>query len=891
MLANRLFIFGLAALLFCHRAAANAPLSDDNPLMLPAVGAHQLRILSPTLLELTLITTKKPDPAPIEHWDFVDERERARLPAAGEFLVTVDGKTNPVTNVGFKRRVLYAPLKERDLRIGNYLYLQLGAPIADNASVSVANPSRKLWPPATQFSAKADPLRWSPALHVNQVGYLPAHSKKAMAGYFLGSMGEMDLTPPARAAEENTGGSARATGLVFQLVEARSHKEVFQGTLVLRPDRGFPFSSYQRVWEADFTDFKNPGEYKLVVPGMGASFPFFIDEGVAAALARAYALGIYHQRCGGANEMPFTRFTHGPCHTAPAEVPTTARRFELMNDVIGSESANAKDMPRHTAPPMKTVADSLYPFVNRGPVDVRGGHHDAGDYSKYTVNSASFIHHLVFAADAFPGVSDLDNLGLPESGDGKSDVLQLAKWEADFLAKMQDADGGFYFLVYPRDRRYEEGVLPDKGDPQIVWPKNTAVTAAAVAALAQCASSPKFKEQFPESAALYLDKAKKGWAFLERAIAKHGADGAYQKITHYGNEFMHDDELAWAACEMFLATGDTAYQKRLMDGFDPADPGTRRWNWWRMYEAYGCAIRSYAFAARSGRLKPEQLQRNYLERCEAEIEAAGQDQLRRAQASAYGTSFPDEGKKARTAGWYYSSDAAFDLAVAYQLQYPVRNDPRPRLLEAMLSNMNYEAGCNPVNVTYITGLGSRRQREIVHLYAQNDHRVLPPSGIPLGNLQAGFGWLDRYGKELGRLSFPSDSDPVAPYPLYDRWGDSFNLSTEFVILNQARGLGYLAWLMAQTPLKNQKWKSATAQITGLPPRSAARATVTAAVTASGLDLSQARVVWEAHEQEPVLGSVFRFAPASPGPCWVEVEAQLPDGRRVVAATNVIVTPR
>jgi hypothetical protein len=179
----------------------------------------------------------------------------------------------------------------------------------------------------------------------------------------------------------------------------------------------------------------------------------------------------------------------------------------------------------------------------------------------------------------------------------------------------------------------------------------------------------------------------------------------------------------------------------------------------------------------------------------------------------------------------------------------------------------------------------------VHLYAQNDHRVLPPSGIPLGNLQAGFGWLDRYGKELGRLSFPSDSDPVAPYPLYDRWGDSFNLSTEFVILNQARGLGYLAWLMAQTPLKNQRWKSATAQITGLPPRSAARATVTAAVTASGLDLSQARVVWEAHEQEPVPGSVFRFAPASPGPCWVEVEAQLPDGRRIVAATNLIVTPR
>ena len=67
---------------------------------------------------------------------------------------------------------------------------------------------------------------------------------------------------------------------------------------------------------------------------------------------------------------------------------------------------------------------------------------------------------------------------------------------------------------------------------------------------------PKFKKQFPEAAALYLKKAKAGLGFLERAIAKHGKDGAYQKITHYGNEFMHDDELAWAACEMFLATGE-----------------------------------------------------------------------------------------------------------------------------------------------------------------------------------------------------------------------------------------------------------------------------------------------------------------------------------------------
>ena len=106
-------------------------------------------------------------------------------------------------------------------------------------------------------------------------------------------------------------------------------------------------------------------------------------------------------------------------------------------------------------------------------------------------------------------------------------------------------------------------------------------------------------------------------------------------------------------------------------------------------------------------------------RCEDEIIAAAQDQIRRSEDSAYGTSFPEETKRSRSAGWYFSGDAAFDLAVACQLDYPILNDPRPKFLEAMLGNLNYEAGCNPVNVSYLTGLGWKRPREIVDQYAQN----------------------------------------------------------------------------------------------------------------------------------------------------------------------------
>ncbi len=97
----------------------------------------------------------------------------------------------------------------------------------------------------------------------------------------------------------------------------------------------------------------------------------------------------------------------------------------------------------------------------------------------------------------------------------------------------------------------------------------------------------------------YWEAAQKGWAFLERAMARHGRDGAYQKISHYGHEFLHNDELAWAATEMFAATGDPAYERQVISRFDPADRDTKRWTWWRMSEGYGAQ-----FAATHSQSRP-----------------------------------------------------------------------------------------------------------------------------------------------------------------------------------------------------------------------------------------------------------------------------------------------
>ena len=843
---------------------------DGVSLSMPKVGDNSLRILSPTMLELTRITTKALDPAVVDTWSFVDSTGMilSALPTASQFTVTVNGQTIAVTAVGFKRRALYAPLNNYDLRIQNSIYLQLASPIADNQSVSVSNPGSSLWPSTMQFTATADPLRYAPAIHVNQEGYVPAYPKTAMVGYYLGSLGELNLS----------------AGTPFSLVDANTGAQVYQGTMTLRQDVGYNSTPtpYQDVLQADFSSFTTPGQYKLVVPGLGASLPFRIDEGVAMAFARTYELGLFEQRSGFNVQMPFTRFTHAADHMLPALVPTNASgNFAFTWNLANTYSSQINgDNPAQTAPQLNAPSAQYFPFVNTGPIDVSGGHFDAGDYSKYTWDVAQFIHTLVFAVDSLPGVAQLDNLGIPESGDGISDILQEAKWEADFLAKLQDADGGFYYVVYPIDREYENNVLPENGVQQVVWPKNTVSTASAVAALAQIASSPAFKAAYPTVASNYLAKAKLGWTFLQNAIAKYGKTGAYQKLMHFGDDFTDQDDLAWAACEMFLATGDPQYHTTLKSWFpDPTSTATFRWGWWRLFGSYGNAVRDYAFAVRSGRLTQSQIDSSYQAACITTITNAGNDQLTWSQQGAYGSSFPLNTKHVNAAGWYYSPSQAFDLVTAYQF------NPSAAYLDAIMKNMNYEGGCNPVNQMFVTGLGWKRQRELVDQYSENDRRMLPKDGIPIGNVEQGFVWVSTYGSELTELTFPNDNATAAPYPFYDRWGDAFNVTTEASSDDTVRNLATAAYLAAQTSLKTQSWTSASATIN--PPTDVVPVGQPTTLTwnVPGIDLSNAKIIWEGRDQEPAYGPTFTFTPANNGAQWVEAEAQLPDGRRIVASAT------
>ena len=463
-------------------------------------------------------------------------------------------------------------------------------------------------------------------------------------------------------------------------------------------------------------------------------------------------------------------------------------------------------------------------------------------------------------------------------------------------------------------------MLPDFGDRQIVWPKITAVTAAAIAALAEIGSAPRFISQFPTEAATYRASAQMGWNFLINAILSYGKLNCYQTLYSYGDIFTHNDELVWAAAAMFAAgfsdsrpdydphtrllawypdptvngpipleRCDTDADAPQCDGqaCDNAPCRAWKWSWWKMYEGYGCAARDYAFAVRSSR-RTNGLDAAYLSKCQTAITAWGDTVRQWSSYNAYRTTVITSGIAGF--GWhpefYFPGYWSFDIAVADQIEgHPSANRA------ALIENLNYEAGRNPNNVSFVPGLGWKRQRAVVNQYAWNDDRVLPPSGNPVGNVSSEFG-PDINNYHLNSIYYPPNTDSPDSFALYDRWADAFNVKTEFVCPQTARSLAVTALLAAENPsLRQQPWCSPDASIVfqnqngspkvavNSPARVQLSVTPSACAQAASLDFSTATILWELQDHEPTFGT---FTPSHVGNFRLEAEAVFPDGRRVFA---------
>jgi endoglucanase len=149
---------------------------------------------------------------------------------------------------------------------------------------------------------------------------------------------------------------------------------------------------------ADFSEVKEAGKYYISCGELDDSYTFEIGDDVYTNLLDDTVKMLYLQRCG--TKVEDDDFGHVACHNSMATIYGTSEK-----------------------------------------IDVTGGWHDAGDYGRYIVPAAKTIADLLYAYGENPELFG-DNLGIPESGNGVADILDEARYELEWMFKMQASSGG-----------------------------------------------------------------------------------------------------------------------------------------------------------------------------------------------------------------------------------------------------------------------------------------------------------------------------------------------------------------------------------------------------------------------------------------------------------------
>jgi endoglucanase len=270
----------------------------------------------------------------------------------------------------------------------------------------------------------------------------------------------------------------------------------------------------------NFSDITEEGTYH-VEAGDAVSHSFKISGDVYDEAFKASIKMLYYQRCGTELTKDLAGdFAHPICHS---------------DEAVLYEDSSKK-------------------------LDVSGGWHDAGDYGRYSVAGAKAVADLLLAYENYPDVFD-DAVGIPESGNGTPDILDEAKYELDWLFKMQREDGGVYHKVTCRN--FPGEIMPeDETDELVIMPVTTTSTAdfAGVMAMASRVYSSVDKDYADKC----LEAAKKAAEYVAGTPRdpkgyKNPADistGEYEDVNDV-------DERFWAFAELFKTTGDKAYEELL----------------------------------------------------------------------------------------------------------------------------------------------------------------------------------------------------------------------------------------------------------------------------------------------------------------------------------------
>ena len=289
-------------------------------------------------------------------------------------------------------------------------------------------------------------------------------------------------------------------------------------------------ASGEQILMGDFTPLRKPGEYVIVLNTGEQSAPFQIGTDVFAEALDVSIKSFYYQRASMAIEESFGgKFSRASGH------PDLECTFHHSTGKTG------------------------------GTLDSPGGWYDAGDYGKYVVNAAITVGQILNLLEFYPDVIPDGRLGIPESGNGISDLLDEVRYELEWVATMQDADGGVFHKLTAKS--FGDFVLPADYELQrLVIGKGTFSSLTFAAVMAQ--ASRIYRDTDPEWAAELIDSAEEAWMW-----SVENPSVAYEnpEDVHTGayDDDQFSDDFYWAAAELYLSTGGEPYLKYLVDNREP----------------------------------------------------------------------------------------------------------------------------------------------------------------------------------------------------------------------------------------------------------------------------------------------------------------------------------
>lgn len=704
------------------------------------------------------------------------------------WVVTVDGRPSRVVRLLRKS----VPIESYNIsfndighRVRHLVSLEIDAVIGEGSDVIVGTHGMPL------ISLRRDIGLVSETVHVCQAGYAASGPKKAYVGLWLGhdQDGLPGSTDPFLSDEtewrlETEAGEVALTGTLAVAKpgdEAHIDGKNFNGCT---------------VYAADFSAVDAPGRYSLTVQGFGRSLPFSIEGDPFREQFRIAARWFFHQRSGCGIASPHGEGRLRPRNGHPEDgLEVIQTGIRLGRTAEGFQVRPRMDELLAKLPPAAPTAVDAFGATAPGwPNPLAwGGWHDAGDWDR-RVQHMEAVYAMAMIAETLPS-SRAIRLNLPESGktfadpavearrsggdvgDGITvlpDLIHEALWGASLWRRTQRSDGAILGgVAYSRDgvkgsfswnpvqQSYALG-YEDWASYYFAWAiaklGHVVATICGDAVLGRSlideaeaawsfAEAAWRQDLFPLAEALYYNDPEES----EQGTARQLSPAQKRKLAKDRHAVRMLAQVRWAAAGTLYRASGLAAAREVFEQQNPFLPKGALGAMGALPSVFPDSGVDYLLAGNEGRATDD------------DIVAAIQDWVRwnGLQKERIGA---DYGLQTSAAypwgrGWLRfgpgSNWRAADILLLARLGEASGPDARDIVYEGMW----FGTGCNPSNVSFVQGLGSRSFEDPLYLDYIGRERI--PGHICFG--VAGGPLYDWEQRKVAGTIYPPDQDD---WPVY-----------------------------------------------------------------------------------------------------------------------------